>query len=318
MEPPQIGLNEACNWHQGGGLPTWLLSLMLHCAALMTIGLALPTEPQGAASEPVRTGGIVLVARSGGKADYFADEPHHPALAASFETQDVSQPPTAGPRLPTPPGLLSAAPVAASVQLPSAAALGSPTMHHRPPGHGQASAVEAQVFGVRGKGTRFVYVFDRSSSMEGGPLIAAKRELIVSLQSLSSVHQFQIIFYNQEPQLMNLRGQSPQMAFGDEPGKALAARFVGGISAYGATDHMQALQMALRMRPDVIFFLTDADEPQLRTGDFQKLRQWNQGTSINAIEFGLGPRQAQFNFLQQLAAENGGQHAYVDIARLVR
>ena len=174
------------------------------------------------------------------------------------------------------------------------------------------------MFGVRGKGTRFVYVFDRSSSMDGGPLIAAKRELIASLQSLHSVHQFQIIFYNQEPQLMNLRGQSPQMVFGDEPGKALAARFVGGVSAYGGTNHMQALQMALRMWPDVVFFLTDADEPQLRAGDFQKIRQWNQGTSINAIEFGLGPPKTRFNFLQQLAAENGGQHAYVDITRLTR
>ena len=155
--------------------------------------------------------------------------------------------------------------------------------------------------------------------MEGGPLIAAKRELIASLQSLRSVHQFQIIFYNQEPQLMPaFRGQSPQMVFGDEPGKRLAASFVGGISAYGATDHMQALQKALQLRPDVVFFLTDADQPQLRTDDFPRIRRLNQGTVINAIEFGIGPPQPRFNFLQQLAAENGGRHTYVDVTRLAR
>jgi hypothetical protein len=184
---------------------------------------------------------------------------------------------------------------------------------------GPNEPIETQLFGVRGKGSRFVYVFDRSSSMEGAPLVAAKRELIASLQSLQSMHQFQIIFYHQEPQLMPaFRGQSRQMVFADEPGKRQAATFIGGIFAYGATDHMHALATALQMRPDVIFFLTDADEPQLRTEDFDKIRRLNQGTVINAIEFGHGPPKTRFSFLQQLAAANGGHHTYVDVTRLPR
>ena len=58
------------------------------------------------------------------------------------------------------------------------------------------------VFGVEGEGSKFVYVFDRSGSMQGfqgRPLAAAKRELITSLESLESVHQFQVIFYNERP-----------------------------------------------------------------------------------------------------------------------
>ncbi|HMC10775.1 MAG TPA: hypothetical protein VKH44_05775, partial [Pirellulaceae bacterium] len=82
--------------------------------------------------------------------------------------------------------------------------------------------------------------------------------------------------------------------------------------------HVQALRKALQMRPDVVFFLTDANEPQLRADDLHKVRQFNQGTSINAIEFGVGPPQPRYNFLQQLAAENGGQHTYVDVTRLGR
>jgi hypothetical protein len=225
-----------------------------------------------------------------------------------------------GPQLPTAAlPLVGAAP--AGSHLPSAETLAhnSGGGNAGPRGRGQEQATETQVFGVRGRGTRFVYVFDRSSSMEGGPLAAAKRELIASLQSLQSVHQFQIIFYNQEPQLMPaFRGPAPQMVFGDEPGKRLAANFVGGIFAHGATDHMQALKTALQMRPDVIFFLTDANEPQLRLDDLQTIRRLSQGTIINAIEFGMGPPQPRFNFLQQLAAENGGQHTYVDVTRLAR
>jgi hypothetical protein len=326
MRSSNADLRESWRWHPGGGLPAWLVSLAVHFTALTALGLTVRTAPQGAANEAVRAGGIVLVARAAAGAEYFSDEDREPITAATFQSPENTRPslpdafpqPTAtGPRLPSPEPTTSGETAAAN-NLPSATAISASGAAGGHPGRGNANAIETQVFGVRGKGTRFVYVFDRSSSMEGGPLIAAKRELIASLQSLQSVHQFQVIFYNQEPQLMTLRGHSPQMVFADEPGKRLAASFVGGLFAYGATDHMQALQTALRLRPDVIFFLTDAEEPQLRPDDFQRIRRLNQGTSINAIEFGIGPRQARYSFLQQLAAENGGQHAYIDITRLVR
>src|SRR6476620_2566458 len=51
--------------------------------------------------------------------------------------------------------------------------------------------ISTQIFGVTGKGTSFVYVFDRSLSMKGAPLAAAKRELLDSLGHLQRVHQFQ-------------------------------------------------------------------------------------------------------------------------------
>jgi hypothetical protein len=308
-------------WCRGGGLGTWISSAVLHFAALTGIGLSIPATPQGAADEATREGGIVLVRRTAGGADYFADE-HRGGLAlAAYETADSS-------RVLLPPANAFPPPAAIGPQLPTAlAALPSETLDFSanlpsksgPVGRGPDKGIETQVFGVRGKGSRFVYVFDRSSSMEGAPLLAAKRELIASLQSLQSVHQFQIIFYNQEPQLMpEFRSQSPRMAFADESGKRLAANFIGGIFAHGATDHVQALQKALQMRPDVIFFLTDANEPQLRADDLGKIRRFNQGTSINAIEFGVGPATPHYNFLQQLAAENGGQHTYVDVTRLGR
>ena len=60
------------------------------------------------------------------------------------------------------------------------------------------------VFGVQGEGQKFVYVFDRSGSMDGhggAPLAAAKSELIASLDDLGDTHQFQIIFYNEHPHI---------------------------------------------------------------------------------------------------------------------
>ena len=74
--------------------------------------------------------------------------------------------------------------------------------------------------------------------------------------------------------------------------------------------------MALRMGPDIIFFLTDADEPQLSAEELARVRRKNRNTMINSIEFGFGPRRARTNFLQRLARQNGGRHVYVDVSLL--
>jgi len=175
------------------------------------------------------------------------------------------------------------------------------------------------VFGVEGTGTRFVYVFDRSGSMDGfggAPLRAAKSELLSSLDDMQRTHQFQIIFYNERPRVFNPTGGKPELVWGDEAGKELAKRFVQSIEATGGTRHMEALALALGMRPDVVFFLTDADEPQITEDEMRRIRRLNYGASIYAIEFGYGPRRSGTNFLKRLAQQNQGQHVYVDIAKL--
>ena len=71
------------------------------------------------------------------------------------------------------------------------------------------------------------------------------------------------------------------------------------------------------MNPDVIFFLTDAAEPQLSSSQLEEIRQKNNrvGASIHAIEFGAGPQQGGVNFLMRLARQNGGTHVYVDVTQ---
>src|SRR5262245_19098691 len=172
---------------------------------------------------------------------------------------------------------------------------------------------QTQVFGVMGRGSRFVYVFDRSLSMQGAPLAAAKRELLTSLKQLERLHQFQIVFYNEKPRVM----QSPQLLFADENGLGQAESFVNSVTAAGGTDHWQALQLALRMRPDVIFLLTDADEPPLSPKQLDEIRRNNAATSVNVIEFKSGPDAGKRGFLRQLAEQNRGHYRYIDTETLV-
>src|ERR1700680_2534337 len=97
----------------------------------------------------------------------------------------------------------------------------------------------------------------------GAPLAAAKAQLIKSLGDLSQTHQFQIIFYNDHPAVFNPTGVLGRLIFAPEQNKSSGEALVRNIIADGSTEHEEALQLALRMAPDVMFFLTDADDPRL-------------------------------------------------------
>jgi hypothetical protein len=175
--------------------------------------------------------------------------------------------------------------------------------------------VRTSMFGLPGEGYKFVYVFDRSGSMGGdgsASLKAVKAELLASLKNLDTVHQFQIIFYNERPVLFNPSGTPGKLAFGNEPNKRAAERFLDTIKAQGGTDHEAALRLAAAMKPDVIFFLTDGDEPKLTPQQMEKIQKWLSGIRINVIEFGPGPQPEKDSFLKEIARRVGGQYIYVD------
>jgi hypothetical protein len=315
-------------------VPAWLLSFILHVAVLTVGAIFFRVVPRGI-EEPGRGVGIVLTQlSSSGPAEYFDESGSGGSYAgvsplSGSETESSAKsaiplpgadqlPQTSGPQLPK--GLANVGLPGEEEGLPGAGGLtkggASGTR-----GVGDKGKATVEVFGVQGTGNRFVYVFDRSLSMSGyggRPLAAAKRELIKSLESLGSVHQFQIVFYNEEPKVFNTRpGQAPQLVFGNEDGKEQAAAFVNGITADGGTQHMAALFKALGMNPDVVFFLTDADDPKLTDADLNRLRRGNRGgVVINCIEYGSGPSQGDNNFLKRLAAQNGGHHVYVDVSKL--
>lgn len=185
----------------------------------------------------------------------------------------------------------------------------------------EGGKARTSLFGIVGEGYKFVYVFDRSGSMGGSgrnSLKAVKAELLQSLKSLDTVHQFQIIFYNERPVVFNPSGSPGRLAFATEQNKDRAARFLDSIAADGGTAHEDALRLAIRLQPDVIFFLTDADDPKLTPAQLAKIRRLAAGIVVNAVEFGLGPKPAGDSFLAELARQNGGGYAYIDVSKRER
>ena len=157
------------------------------------------------------------------------------------------------------------------------------------------------------------------SGYMGKPMHAAQQQLLGSLTDLKENHQFQIIFYNEYPSVFNpFHPSPPKLLYGNQINRTEAVNFVEGIKPSGQTNHIAALKVALNMKPDVIFFLTDADEPQLTTDELASITNRNDGVgaSINCIQFGVGRYLGSKNFLMRLADLNGGQYSYVDLNKL--
>jgi hypothetical protein len=310
-------------------LETWSLSVIFHTVLLVVLGLSWSAaeKPAGDNPEPLRT--VELVARR--------NTPDGPVLVrqADVQAEKSAESQPAGPS--TVADLLGASgtaksPVDLTGALPKAIDVGALGTGSAPPmlgGGGLLSGPAAKtsatagrgstsVYGLKGEGFKFVYIFDRSGSMGGSgnrALNAAKAELLRSLGDLGDTHQFQIIFYNEQPVIMQL-AQSSSLMLATKANKEEARRFVNSISADGATQHEPAITMGLDLAPDVIFFLTDADQPELSPAQLDRIKKRNVGGAvINTIEFGLGPKVRKRNFLDVLAEQNGGGSFYLDISR---
>lgn len=312
-------------------VPAWLMSVFLHVFLLTTAAILMAVQPRGSGAPQERLAGIAVVERLPDRDVYKTpderSEPvENPTDAEDSQAAMAAAPPAAAE---APLDLEGALAELTAAPMPSAsgtvgdamAATESALPGTGPLGDGGAQQTTTKVFGISGTGSRFVYVFDRSDSMNGyggAPLRAAKRELISSLRTLTEQQRFQIVFYNNRPKPFVLRGVGGGMMEANKSNKLRAETYVENITAFGGTQHEGALRLALKMQPDVIFFLTDARIPRLTDRDLREIRARARqaGTAIHAIEFGGSGPPGEINFLQKLAEQNAGQYRFVDVTTL--
>ena len=186
-------------------------------------------------------------------------------------------------------------------------------------GRGSGNKAKTTFFGVEGSGSSFVYVVDRSDSMNAyrsAPFLSAKRELLKSLDSLKENHQFQIVFYNDHPTSLGVN--LGRMVYANESDKRRAASFVKNMPGDGATQHLPALKLGLTFAPNVLFFLTDAEDPSLSPSDLKAVQRLADQslTTIHAIQFSIGPATNDGGWIRELAENNRGTYKYVDVTTL--
>jgi hypothetical protein len=191
-------------------------------------------------------------------------------------------------------------------------------------GKGKGGSTSTSVFGIEGSGNSFLYVFDRSDSMNdfnGAPLRFAKYELTQSIRALTSVNQFQLVFYNDSANIYRgSASKTTQLIFATDVEKQSALSYVKAMTGAGGTEHVPALKLGTKLSPDVIFFLTDAADPSLTGSEVADIveRCHSRRTTIHAIEFGTGPSPGNDRWIEQLAKKTGGKYRYLDVTQFDR
>jgi hypothetical protein len=315
--------------HSRLALPSWVLSglfhgLILACLILLSQSKGCQSGYPGEGGEDFRQVGVFLT--SGETEDEPPpNETLEPATSESPAADVAESPLLDGPpvelNLPSPasqPVLGLGSPPSVTGGGSAAPSLPSGAITGPPPSTGTAMGGATSLFGITDAGRSFVYVLDRSGSMHDyGALRVAKAELKSSLERLDATQEFQVIFYSNSPVMLEPRNTRSDMFRGIDTHRLEVDRQIAAISPDGGTNHIPALEMALKLNPDVIFFLTDGAGVTISDTELARLKQRNNGgTRIHCIEFGksnLG--RGVKNFLQRLAEQNDGEYQYRDVTR---
>lgn len=304
----------------------WMASLAAHSlltASLVWGGSRGGTEAGGDA--PIREIGVVLRETS---------QPPSPFDSESFVESDATEPTETPPVETTTETVAAVTPNAFSDLLtqlvetappgsgPPASAGGSAAAPPPPSGGGRLKLpigeTRVPFYGVEGVGSHFVFLLDRSASMQGGPLRSAKAELVRSLDAIGPTHRFQIVFFSTIVTPLDLTGGRRRIARGTDEDKRRAVQKVRSVSAQGGTIGKDALDFALRSHPDVIFFLSDGEDPITAAELAEVIGDAAGSVTIHTVEFGKGPDHNRRNVMVELAEGTGGERCYVDTTLLPR
>jgi uncharacterized protein YegL len=155
---------------------------------------------------------------------------------------------------------------------------------------------------------RAVFVIDVSGSMEGEPLVAAKRELTSAIFGLPETCFFSVLAFHSKVGLWQR-----QLVQANDGNKRAAADFVARLKVGGGTATSDALCAAFEFDTEAIFFMSDGQPSTGKTIDpaaiVTMVSQLNasRGVSVNAISIMGGAE-----FLEELARTNRGSFRAID------
>jgi len=165
-------------------------------------------------------------------------------------------------------------------------------------------ALAGSFYGVApGKARRIIYVVDHSSSMQDA-FSEVQLELKRTVSSMTEKKFFDVIFfthndYQEMPARALLRASKAH--------KNAAHRFIDSIKPGGGTDPTRALDRAFKLRPDLIYLLTDG---QFDSSIVDHIRALNKKGRVTVNTICFRSRVGE-DILRLIAAQNSGRYRFV-------
>ena len=161
----------------------------------------------------------------------------------------------------------------------------------------------ASFFGLEAKGGKFVFVVDRSGSMSGSPMEAAKSEIIRSIMSLDDNMEVCVLFYDDNFLMMD----DGRLLKASKANKNKILSWVGQVASGGGTDPSAAMAKALSLKPDAIWLLSDG---QFSSEIATMIGQQNHRGRVMIPTIAFFSREGEA-VLRQIATENRGRYQFI-------
>lgn len=161
-------------------------------------------------------------------------------------------------------------------------------------------------FGSQGTGKSVVFVVDMSGSMEGARFGRAQQELVKSIHQLHVTQKFYVIFFNKHAVPLFFPKPPGELVTATPSMKRSATRWIVERRPAQGTEPEAALTLALSLKPEVIYFLTDGEFPE-RCRQVVKERN-TFGAIVHTIA--LQSREG-IPLLEAIAADNNGSFKLV-------
>lgn len=157
-----------------------------------------------------------------------------------------------------------------------------------------------------------VYVVDRSYSMVG-IMDIVKAELRRSINALRRSQKFHVVFYNSGVPLQN---PPEELVPAIQTHKTHFFKFLDSVDPIGGSEPLNAMRVALALRPDVIYFLSDGEfVPEVADVLLERLRDWNVDRKTRIYTLGYNElshmETRHRKILWTIAREHGGEYRFV-------
>jgi hypothetical protein len=197
---------------------------------------------------------------------------------------------------------------------------------------GAGDGKSAKFFGTKAQGNKFVYVLDRSGSMDYESaeindykvtrFDVARMELLKSVESLQPHQEFYVVlFSNNMKQMFNEESLLPKPVKATLENKAKLKDWLWEDRAAGGTDPRESLKLAFKMNPDAIFMLSDGEfRDEKHDGDPLSIditkKQIQEKAPIRINSIALEDDSSKAN-MEELSNVSGGQFRFVKVREYV-
>jgi DNA-directed RNA polymerase subunit RPC12/RpoP len=149
------------------------------------------------------------------------------------------------------------------------------------------------------------YVIDASGSMQGARFRRARQELVKALKEMRPEQRFYIVFYTDQTYPLYWPNSVAELQPATPFNLQKTGFWLEKAQTSGGTEPQEAMRIALALKPDVVFLLSDGDiPPETRAIVMQENKQ----SVIHTIALGSNKGAV---VMKQIAAEHKGEFKFI-------